>query len=179
MYRVSGSYVTPEITVAASASTFVHGTGVIKAAPFYITTPETVNQIWTDVAVLLAGATYRLALYTPNANGYPGEIIPETDVGTYDASTTGVKTANIANLTLSSPIWFAWAVSSNATMSLRGLAASNTRSISGNPNAGAVNSYSHLQANFVYGAMPATFPAGAGLQVAANGGVLKMLLRRA
>ncbi|MGL5065733.1 MAG: hypothetical protein ACRC62_37670 [Microcoleus sp.] len=180
-YRVSGSYITPEVTVAASASTFVHGTGVIKAAPILIEKAESINQIWSDVSALLAGATYRIGLYTSLATGYPGTLIAGTDVQAYDAATTGVKTGAITPNLILQPgwYWFAWAVSSSATMALRGLPASNTRSISGNPNTGAVNSYSHLQANFVYGAMPATFPAGAGLQLAANGGVLKMLLRRA
>jgi len=173
--RVSGVYRALVPTPAAGSSTGTFTTGVLRAFPFKVEVAETYTRIWSSCATLLAASSHRLAIYASLADGYPGGIIANTDVQSYDDSTSGTREGVFSSSVTLTPGWYwaAWMVSSSATLALRTYTLACGWAIGNAVNSNS-SDFNHITVSQAYGAMPATFPAGG---TAASGALAKILLR--
>lgn len=160
LYYPSGSDVTiATSSFASGTTTFVPGT--IRAWPWQIESPLTINQVRIEVTTLLAATSFRLGLYT-DVNGVPGDLIANSDAGLFDASTTGVRTSPVfaSNIVFPQPTWVWLAAHGNGAAVLRGIPPSNLSALLGYDSSGASTnrSFTCWSATQTFGAMPATFP---------------------
>ncbi len=146
---------------ASPTSTSSFANNSIKAFPFIITKSMTATEIVSEITSLSAGTTYRVGLYTDN-NGYPNTLVANSDVGTYDSGTLGVRTGVFAApITLSAGLYWI-VVNSNGLAGFRANTQANNIVISGLPAMGSGMARTSWSATLAYGALPSTFPAGAG-----------------
>lgn len=176
-WRVPASYRSLIVSVAASG-TGGWSAGGIRAYPFKVEVADTFDRIWSACSALQAGATHRMAIYNSDATtGYPTTLVANTDVEAYDDSTTGVKEGTFSSaVTLAAGwYWAAWMTSTGTNLTLRSYTAVSTSVLfMGNSSNSNVSEFNHILATQTYGAMPATFPAGATPQTST---ILKILLR--
>jgi hypothetical protein len=145
-------------TVAQVANT-------IRAFPFRVNKTVTVTQLRVEVTTLLAAATFRLGLYSDNGQAYPGALLAGSDTIAFDASAVGVKPVQtFAPPIVLKPGLYWLAVNNSGTPTLRGVAVGAIDPVLGhNPIGGASSNYTGYSAALAFGALPATFPIGAGL----------------
>jgi hypothetical protein len=161
----------PSLWITAAANQLSPGTATqvantLRAFPWEVKRNATIATLRSEVSTLLAATSYRLALYADSAapnNSYPGALIAGTDAALYDASTAGVKPGVLASaisVTAGTIVWVA--INCNGAFTARALLPGAIPSVLGMP--AAMNNISTLTCWSIaqaFGAMPATFPAGA------------------
>jgi hypothetical protein len=147
---------------SGSLSTMPISANNLRAWPFIVTRSLTIDEIRSEVTAAVASTTYRIGIYDSDASHYPGNLVANSDTGTFDSATTGVKSALFAsNIVLTTGLyWFV--VNSNGGATLRAIASSGVIPVFGiKPTMGAQGAVVGLSASFTYAAMPASFPVGA------------------
>ena len=144
--------VTPSTTTNPAANTMV-------AVPFFPRRSGTIDRLAFEVTTLAAG-NGRAGIYRCKSptNIYPGDLV--VDGGSISVNTTGVKTATVSAVP---PDFVCWAVYvQSAVASIRAFLRTAATPVLGMPSTlGAAQLRSSLTVAFTFGALPATFPAGA------------------
>lgn len=136
----------------------------LRAFPWELKSRILVSELRQEVTTLIAATTFRLALYADNGSAYPGAIIPNTDLGTYDSATTGVKILIPPSPVVLTPGYYWLVVNSNGAPTLRSVPVGAIVNLLGFQAGGGTNSqHTGWFIAQAYGAMPANFPAGAAL----------------
>jgi hypothetical protein len=146
--------------------------GHMYAYPFVMGRVHTLDRLAFEVTTLGgAGAVGRAGIYqaVSDVNLYPGSLI--VDGGEFTVTTTGIKSATIS--TALSPDVLYWAVTlwggSSTTVARSFTAGTMAAALIGAPSTLAgVNGYA-LDATQTYGALPASFPAGATIMTSFRG----------
>lgn len=163
IYRFSGLHYSNNINCGAAIN-YTLANNSMRAFAFVVEREFTFNNFRTEVQTLAGSTSYRVGIYTSNAStGYPDALVSNTDLEAYDSTSTGLKVpASPQSVTLIPGLYYI-AVNANGAPSLRGFAAAGLPPIRGlfgtvtNIN----TSITELRVAQAYGAMPATFPAGA------------------
>jgi hypothetical protein len=154
-YTIANNQLTPS-TGALTANT-------IRAYPWRVTKKIIITAVRCEVTTLVAGATFRLGLYTDN-NGYPNALVAGSDVATLDGATLGVRLNTFASAITLLPGIYWLAVNSSAAPTLRAILPASIESILGvNPAGGATSQYTGWTVGATFAALPATYPAAAAL----------------
>jgi hypothetical protein len=132
----------------------------MQASSIFVLRSVEVDQIAIEVTAAAAGGLGRLGIYAANADGFPSNLL--VDAGTYDASTTGVKTITLSPVvTLSQGINYLVNVRQSAGQySVRRAANAAGGAMYSRTAANAVGSGPNslgFRLNSVSGALPATF----------------------
>lgn len=155
------------LTIAATQiapTTQIQSANALRAFPWHLKKLVTISGFRQEVSTLIAGTTFRLALYADNGSAYPGAIILNTDLGTYDSATAGMRTATPPSALALSPGWYWLAVNNSGAPTLRAVSAGAIDNILGSQGGGGTNSQvTGWTISQAYGPMPATFPSGATL----------------
>jgi hypothetical protein len=139
---------------------------VLRAFPWRLKSAVTLGAIRSEVSTLVAATTYRLGLYADNGAAYPGSLITNSDTGTFDAATGGVKTASFTAAIVLQPGWYWVAVNSNGAPTLRSIAVGAIENLLGVQGSLGTNStFTGWTIAQTYAALPSVFPAGATLLV--------------
>ena len=134
----------------------------LRAARIVIPRAETVDRFGIDVNGAAAGAVCRLGLYTSAANGYPSSLVG--DSGQIDISTVTFKSVT-TSLSLAPGIYWLAFLGGTAGGNLRALSNSLMFGHQGSASSQGALGISVAQS---YGALPATFPAGASQNASAG-----------
>jgi hypothetical protein len=124
----------------------------------------TLDRIAFNVTTAVAGNA-RVGIYdaTSDSNLYPNALV--VDGGSISTGTTGIKSATISVALTPGKLY--WCVSlADAASSVRALSAGSGNNILGYDNTLVTNPNRSLQAALTFGALPGTFPAGAGTATA-------------
>lgn len=135
----------------------------LRAFPWWIDAGVSFDRVLSEVTTLLAGSLYRLGLYDNQPGGlYPNVLIANSDTGEYSGAVTGVKTGIPAgNIVIPSAGWYWVAHIGNAGQAMRQYALAGIPCPLGQNTAAGLVVFSCLAIAQAYGALPATFPAGA------------------
>jgi len=159
LYR-SGTDITAAVNQLAPG-TVAQVANTLRASPLWIRKTVTFVAFRLEVTTLVAATTCRLGLYTDNGSGYPSTLVTNSDVGTIDTATTGVKTSTFSSAITLTPglYWIAW--NSNGAATVRSIAVGAIDSTLGsNPAGGATSTYTAWTVALTYGALPSTFTGG-------------------
>lgn len=136
----------------------------LRAFPWFVPHSLTFDQILLEVVTLAGSTTARICIYADNGSGYPGDLIANSDTGTFTTSSTGVKTNNTSSNVLLPPGWYHIAINSNGGPVVRGFFDYASGSYLGWPaTMGTAGGYVCWAVTSTYAAMPDPFPAGAAL----------------
>jgi hypothetical protein len=156
-----------DITIAMTAiapTTIAQTAATLRAFPFRLRKTVTLTQVRIEVTTLLAAATFRLGLYSDNGVAYPDALLSGSDAGAFDASTAGVKAQTFASPIALAPGLYWLAVNNSGAPTLRGVASTAIDPVLGHNALGGTNSsYTGYSIALAFGALPATFPSGAGV----------------
>lgn len=159
IYPIGGDITIAEVSLAPGTSAFVANT--LRAWPWVVKAPVLLSQVRLEITAVAAGLA-RCGLYAPNAAGYPEGLITVSDAGEIDTSTTGVKLLSYSSNIVLPPGLFYLSALSNGGASSRSVAVGAISAVLGqNPAGGASSIYTAWTIARTYGALPATFPAGA------------------
>ena len=164
----SAALLATSYTVNASAST-----QTLHAVPWVPRNGRTIDAIAVYVSTATTGGKIRMGLYTFTGTGnlYPNTLVQ--DFGEIDISTTGKKTFTISSQAVlaGKVYWFGWIATSSAgsPFGVKGVGTGAMPNLLGCNSAISVNPAIELTlAGQTYGAMPATFPAGASVAALAS-----------
>ena len=129
----------------------------LRAVPFIVPKTIVVDRLAVNVTTLLAG-NIRLGIYRDNGLGYPGALV--LDAGATSTATAGVK-AFIINQTLTGGQLYWLAAVSDAASTLRCFTVAGMTPILGFDNTLGTAPGLYYNVALTYGALPATFTAGA------------------
>jgi hypothetical protein len=138
--------------------------GAVRAFPFILNQDITIDQIQVEVTTPQAGGLVRFCFYLPNTSNYPTTIVAnsEFEIAT---DTIGIKTYTPSSpIVLPRGLYFQAHNANNTTPLLRSAPNSAImRTLGSGPNAGATQliNYTNYSLSLAYGAMPATYTAGA------------------
>jgi hypothetical protein len=159
----------PGLIITAAATQFTPTTvaqvaNTLRAFPWEVKRSATINSIRSEVTTLLAATSYRLGIYS-DTNSYPNALLTGSDAQVYDASIAGIKTGTpTANFPIvaGTLIWFV--INANGAFSGRALPVSSVPNVLGSQgNLGSTSCFTGWSIAQAFGALPATFPAGAAL----------------
>lgn len=137
---------------------------VLRAFPWRVKNSVTLSSLRSEVTTLVAATTYRLGIYADNGSAYPGTLVTNSDTGTFDGATAGVKTASFASALLLRPGWYWIAVNSNGAPTLRALSVGAIENLLGVQGALGTNStFTGWTIAQTFAALPSAFPASATL----------------
>lgn len=163
-YSIADSSIILQLTtysVAAAAST-----QTLHAVPWIPRNGGTIDSIAISVTTATAGGKIRMGLYnfTGSGNLYPSTLVQ--DFGEVDISTTGKKSFTISSQAIlaGKVYWFGWIPTSTAagTFGVKGVATTGMPNLLGSNSAISINPAIELTVTGqTYGALSATFPAGA------------------
>lgn len=163
-YRARGStlnrwYTTSGVTVAAPTTSSVVAS-TLYATPFIVSKTTTFDQIAINVTTLGSGSTARAALYYDNGNMYPGTLVTNSDVGTFNTAGTGFLTQTFSTAITLQPglYWFAFNCSTTAPV-VSGWAITQVSPILGYTNANPPVAGLGWSVSLAFAAMPTTFTA--------------------
>jgi hypothetical protein len=164
--RRAGLFITPS-AVQYVPTTATQAANSLRAWPFKLDGYRNFAGIRSEVGTLLAGANYRMGLYSDNGSAYPGALLANSDNGDISAATAGLK--NFTQ-TITAPTEWIWAVfNSSAAISMRAIPVSALEALLGaQGNGGANHCFTAWAIAQAFGPLPATFPAGATLQANAT-----------
>lgn len=165
IYR-TGQYLSLPYASLSSSTGF--SPNIIRAYPLAIEDTVTFSALRIEVTTASAGGLARLGIYS-DSNGYPGSRLE--DAGFVDCSSTGLKELPISQsfTTSTKRIWLACNVNSGA-IGFRYFG--NGISSIGRTSSGGVTTPSFYTVASTYGALPASYPAGAVPESASNQGIL-------
>lgn len=156
---------TRSYTVAQNAgapTTLALTANSLRAVPWVVLDQLKISTLRTEVTVAAVGGLMRVALYSDTGSGYPGAIIPGSDVNTMAAATTGVKALTYATPITLLPGLYWQVLNANATPTIRALSGASISPVLGfNPAGGTAANYTVLTSALAFAAMPSTFPIGA------------------
>ena len=143
-----------------------HTLNVLRAFPFYLSEPVTLDAIVSEVtAGGTAGSRYRIGIYRATSlfNPYPSALVAGSDAAEYNADAVAVTDQAVSILLVPGVYWSATFNNAAAAPTFRGNNAATTLDIMGYPRAlGALATQRRgLTVAATYGAMPTPFPAGA------------------
>lgn len=146
----------------SGGATVTPAVDTLYAVPFWSGSGGTLDRLALQVTTLAASGTARVGIYATKArsNIYPGALVAGS--AQLDTSTTGVKadTGYTASL---EPNRYYWAVVLTGTAApvIRGIGVASTQTILGVTSTSFSADQTMLTVAQAYGALPATFPAGA------------------
>lgn len=142
-----------------------YSTGTLTANTLYAVwcaTPlggSAIDRIGVEFTTGSAGKHARAGIYLPDgARGRPNSLL--LDSGALAADSIAVVTAVVAAQLPGGGVWLAL-LPEDATMAFRKLGAAGIIAVVGKPALGGTTAYSAVAVALAYGALPATFPAGA------------------
>lgn len=145
-------------------TTIIQTANTLRAWPWVVKRRITFREIRQEVTVLIAGALFRVGLYTDDGSAFPGTLIAGTDIGTYDASTTGVKSNTASANVVVAPGTYWLAANNSAAPTFRMVQVGAIANVLGAASNGNTNSqYTGWTIAQTFGPLPQTFPAGATL----------------
>jgi hypothetical protein len=159
--RANSRYYSAAINQSAP-TTLALTVNTLRAYPYVVTTPLTLDQLITEVSTAVASSTYRVALYADTGATYPGALIASTDAAQYSGASTGVQTGTPpGSITLSRGLYWI-AVNSGVACTLRAIpTAAIAPTLGWSATLGASGNGTGYTVAQTFGAMPSTFPAGA------------------
>lgn len=145
-----------------STTTVGMATGNLRAYPFLIKRNISFDQIILEVTTGAGSTSARVCLYADNGSGYPGALVANSDVGTYDTTAAAVRTGTPgANIVLTPGLYWI-ASNANGSPTVRAWRSYQILPILGIPSTiGSGIMPLGWLASFAYAAMPDPFPAGA------------------
>jgi hypothetical protein len=159
--RRAGLFITPAATQYAP-TTATQAANSLRAWPFKLDGYRNFAGIRSEVGTLLAGANYRMGLYSDNGLAYPGARLTNSDNGDISAAIVGLK--NFSQ-TITAPTEWIWAVFHfSAAISMRAIPVASLETLLGvQGNGGANHCFTAWAIAQAFGPLPATFPVGATL----------------
>jgi hypothetical protein len=152
-------------TLAANESvttTVALAANVIRAYPWEVKAPLGVSSVSSEVLTAVASTSYRFGIYSDTGALYPSSLIANSDAVAFDSSAAVVRSQSLAANILLLPGIYWLAVKCNGTPSVRAIPVSAIPPLLGhNPAQGANSQRTAYTIGETFGAMPATFPAGA------------------
>lgn len=159
-YRPSGRWYGPPGT-SSWVGVVATGTGFF-AVPFFVASRTTFNGIGCEVTVASgAGGQARLGIYSDTGNGYPDALI--LDAGTVAIDVVGYKIIVINQILNAGLYWLVFLGS--ATCTVRGIATAAIIALLGDTNPTSLPANHYLVFPYAFGALPATYPAGASFRI--------------
>jgi len=160
LYR-SGTGVSLAINELAITTTGL-AANTLRAFPWEVRSPLRLSNVSSEVTTLAAATSYRLGIYADTGLLYPDSLIANSDASVYDSSVIGVKTAALAsNINLSPGIYWLVVNASGAPVVRATPVGGITPLLGFNPAQGANSQRTCFTLAQTFGALPATFPAGA------------------
>lgn len=143
--------------------------GRLYAFPLYIHKALRLQDLGFNVSTAVAASNGRIGIYADDGNGYPGSLLTGSDVAALATATTGFKSnampATTAMDLLAGRVYWVAANFSHA-VTLRAVALASCWPILGFDNAAAtVAPGLGWIATLAFGALPASYPAGAAIHV--------------
>lgn len=129
----------------------------LEAIPIVLAKQTTFQNLSCYVSVAIALSHVRMGIYT-DVNSYPGTLIVQGEI---DTSTTGLKNVAITNTLAAGRYWLVLNDELNG-VNLKGIDAAYMVAL-GATDLNTNGSNTGYTAGLAYGALPATFPAGAAL----------------
>ena len=159
----------PEINSSSATSTALAvaaSTSTMYAIPFAAENGGTIDSLAVYVQTAVASTTVRFGIYeaTSASNLYPNNLT--VDAGESDTSSTGIKSKSISTQISPGRIYYFVVIADNSTgtatgPSLRGVLTSGLSNLLGYNTSLTVPNTMLTISGQTYGALPATFPAGA------------------
>jgi hypothetical protein len=155
-------------TIAVNSAQAINGTlpnDIIRAWPFWVSTPIMVSGFKIESVASVAGASCRVAVYKDNLAGYPGVIVPGLASNSIDCSTPGVKSVVLSASVKLLPGLYWQVVNSSNSPNLRLLPAAALSQVLGyNESMGADSAISAIASTLVNGQLPIEYPLSGSLE---------------
>lgn len=146
------------VNTADALTTGVPSANILRALPFLVPQPITIDQLAINVTASSASTAARLGVYADGGNLYPSTLI--VDAGVVDTSSTGVKSLSINNsIEAGSLVWFV--IVGNGGPTLRALPIAACMNVLGFDSTLGTASGVGWSVSFTYGVLPSTFPGAA------------------
>lgn len=166
-YRMKGSTRNAWYTSAINGTAMTTGAGtvnVLRAIPFIVSEPTTIDQMAINVTTVGAGTATaaRVGIYADDGNNYPGALMVDAGQVT-NMNATGVKTftTNLPVTLGQGLYWLAYVHNCNTTApTMRALAVGSIPPVLGVGATLPTGSSLGWSVSFTYAALPATFPSG-------------------
>lgn len=144
------------------------GVGMLRVVPWVVETTQTIDQVYAEIATVgEAGSKLRLGIYADNGSLYPGNLV--LDGGQIAGDTTTAQPVTITPLTLAPGIYWVGGAVQTVTTTQPSVRTTSTAWAPPIPvplgaifAPGVAAATAGYAATGVTGALPATFPAGAG-----------------
>lgn len=108
----SGSRIAPATRANAAGST-PFASGSVYGMPFYIGAPMSIDALAARVSTLEAGMTFKILLYSSDADGHPVTLV--ADSGSLSAAATGAVEGVITPVALAAGLYWAFIRSNGGT----------------------------------------------------------------
>lgn len=152
-------YVAGQVNAVAT-STATPAINTFYAVPQVVTRPMTLDRLALQVTTAAASSAVRVGIYTNTSNSelYPAALV--VDSGALDTTAVGMKNATVSQVLSPGLYWFVY-LAGVAAPQVRAVALAGLSPMLGNSNVLATTVGIGLTVAYTYGALPATFPAGA------------------
>jgi hypothetical protein len=148
-------------SINGALSTMPMAANQLRAWPFIVTKQITVDEIRSEVTTASASTTYRIGIYDSDASNSPANLIANSDTGTFDSATTGVKSATFAANIILAPGLYWFVINSNGGATLRAYTINSNIGVLGFKGVlGAQAAVVGFWVSYTYAAMPASYPVG-------------------
>jgi hypothetical protein len=148
---------------ATALTTLAISSNVLYAAPFFVPVRMKFDQIAINVTTAGASGTKaRMGIYRDTGSGYPGALVPGTDVAEVAVDATGVKANSISVLLSPGLYWLALCSSGAPTVVAVPVGAADSEIFGLGSDIGTAPGVAY-SVSYTYAPLPSTFPSGASI----------------